>query len=319
MPQRNRTGLRLTAMAAASAAAFLSLVAPAAAKTPEGAAAVPATSERASPPIWRLADEDSEIWLLGTFHILPPGLDWRSDAVAAAADAAETYWFEAEVDTPAAQQKTMQIMKLQGRNKPGVTLTSLLGADDGARLAAVAADVGLTMAMLDPMRPWQAFLIISVQFIVAQGFDPAAGVETTLLKEARARGRQLRFFESVDQQLGLFTNLSPQAEKKLLLVTLRDWDKQKADFDALFDAWRTGDAAAIDRLMNEPLLDEAPDIYAILVADRNKVWADQIAEAMSGSGKVLVAVGAGHLVGDGSVPALLREKGFAVERFGAQE
>ncbi len=302
----------------AGAAAFFLLVAPATSLTPEGAA--PATikaKERASPPMWRLADADSEIWLLGTFHILPPELDWRSDALAAAADAAETYWFEAEVDTPAAQQKTMQIMTAQGFNKSGVTLTSLLDTEDRAQLAAVAADVSLATATLDPMRPWLAFLHISVQFIVAQGFDPSSGVETILLREARMRGRKLRFFETIDQQLGLFTKLPPETEKKLLVVTLRDWDKQKGDFDALFDAWRNGDEDAIDRLMNQAMHDEAPEIFEILVANRNKVWADQIATAMSGSGRILVAVGAGHLVGDVSVPALLREKGFTVERFGA--
>ncbi|MEX0644845.1 MAG: TraB/GumN family protein, partial [Parvularculaceae bacterium] len=207
-------------------------------------------------------------------------------------------------------------MTAQGFSMPGVTLTSLLGAEDGARLSAVAADVGLTSAALDPMRPWLAFLQISVKFIVAQGFDPASGVETILLKEARARGRELRFFESVDQQLGLFTNLSPEAEKKLLVITLRDWTRQKADFDALFAAWRTGDGAAIDRLMNEALYDEAPELFDILVADRNEAWAEKIADAMSGAGKILVAVGAGHLVGDVSVPALLAAKGFTVERFG---
>ena len=38
---------------------------------------------RADPAMWRVRDDDSEIWILGTFHILPPGVDWRSDALAA--------------------------------------------------------------------------------------------------------------------------------------------------------------------------------------------------------------------------------------------
>ncbi|MGE0408980.1 MAG: TraB/GumN family protein [Amphiplicatus sp.] len=285
------------------------LAAPAAALAPEASPAA-----RAHPPVWRLADEDSEIFIVGTFHILPPGLDWRSDALAKAADRAETYWFEAEVDTNEARQKTLEVMTREGFNKPGVTLANILGPDDAARLKTVAADVGLPMNVIDPMRPWQAFLAISVQFIVSEGFDPDSGVETVLLKEARARGRSLRYFESVEEQLALFTTLPPETEKQLLVVTLRDWEKQKADFDTLFAAWRDGDVETIDRLMNEAMRDEAPAVYDKLVIERNQSWAEEIAKAMAGSGRILVAVGAGHLVGEQSVPALLEAKGFAVER-----
>lgn len=306
--------------AAAAAAAFLCAFAPAIAaaqppETPVDAAAKYA-GMTASPPMWRIADENSEIWLLGTFHILPAGLDWRPDYLVSAADAAETLWFEAEVDTPAASQRAAQILLTQGFNKPGVTLTSLLGGEDAGRLAKIVEEVALPLAAVDTMRPWQAFLRISINFIVAQGFDPASGVETTLLKEAKARGKDLKFFETIEQQLGLFTSLPPDTEKKLLVLTLRDWDRQKADFDALFGAWRTGNAPEIDVLMNAPMRAEAPEVYDALVGNRNAAWAEQIAAAMSGSGKILVAVGAGHLVGEGSVPSLLEAKGFTVTRYG---
>lgn len=297
-------------------AAALCCALPAFAEEPAEPAAKSYAGMTAAPPMWRLADADSEIWLLGTFHILPAGLDWRPDYLVAAADAADILWFEAEVDTPAASQKAGQILLTQGFNKPGVTLSSILGADDAARLTKVAEEVGLPMAAIDPMRPWQAFLRISINFIVAQGFDPSAGVETTLLKEAKARGKELKFFESIEQQLGLFTTLPPDTEKHLLVLTLRDWDRQKEDFDALFEAWRTGDAEAIDALMNAPMRESAPDVYDVLVENRNEAWAEQIGAAMAGSGKILVAVGAGHLTGEGSLPALLAAKGFTVERYG---
>ncbi|GAB4519465.1 MAG: TraB/GumN family protein [Amphiplicatus sp.] len=272
----------------------------------------------AVPPMWRLADADSEIWLLGTFHILPKDLDWRSPPVAAAFDGAETVWFEAEVDTPAARQKTVQIIMTQGFNPPGETLSAMLAPEDASRLAEVTQELGLPLSAIDPMRPWQAFLTLSVQFIVNQGFDPGSGVETKLLAEARAAGRELRFFETIEEQLALFTTLDPETEKKLLVVTLRDWDKQQAQFDALFEAWRTGDAEAIDRLMNETLRAEAPKVYDALIVRRNEAWAAEIAGLMAGSGRALVAVGAAHLAGERSVPALLRERGFTVERYGLE-
>lgn len=292
------------------AAAFLSLAilahAPAAAKT---------AVAKASPPLYRVTDADSEFYLLGTFHILPPGFDWRSREAGAAIDAADAIWFEAEVDTRAAQQKTLQILQSKGFNPPGKPLSAMLGAEDADRLSAVAAELNLPMTAIDPMRPWQAFLVLSVQFIVSQGFDPGSGVEAALLAEGRARGRSLRFLETVEQQLGLFTDLAPATEKELLVLTLRDWEKQKADFDPLFEAWKKGDVEAIDALMNAPMRAAAPHVYEVLLTKRNAAWTEEIAKAIaSGRGKAVVAVGAGHLAGPHSVPAMLEAKGFSVTK-----
>lgn len=305
-----RTGSTVAAAGLALAALFAPVGAPA-------ETLAEAVGKTASPPMWRVSDEDSEIFLLGTFHILPPGLEWRSDSIVTALDAAKTIWFEAEVDTAAAKQKTLQVLMTQGFNADGKTLSELLAADDAARLKTIAAELGLPMKAIDPMRPWQAFLTLSVQFIVEEGFDPSSGVETVLLREARAKSYTLNFFETVEEQLGLFANLPPKAEKDLLTTTLREWDQYEDEFDELFTAWATGDIAGIDAMMNKNLRDAAPAVYDILVTRRNAAWAEALAAEMRGSGTALVAVGAGHLVGAGSVPALLEAKGFRVERYSA--
>ncbi|MEL6213951.1 MAG: TraB/GumN family protein, partial [Pseudomonadota bacterium] len=167
---------------------------------------------RATPAMWRVSDDDSELWLLGTFHILPPELDWRSDPLARAVDAAEKIYFEAEVDAPEAQKKTLELLTTEGFLPDGGSLRAMLSAQDAEKFEEIIAGLGLPMGQLDRMRPWQAFLIMSVQHIVAQGFTPGAGVEAVLLKEARLRGRALGFFETAEQQIRLFTSLEPKTE-----------------------------------------------------------------------------------------------------------
>lgn len=271
---------------------------------------------RAEPPMWRLSDDDSEIWLLGTFHILPPDLDWRSNPLAHAIDNAETIFFEAEVDAPETETVTRNALITEGFLPKGETLSGLLEPDEVAKLQAVTTEIGVPFEAFDRMRPWQAFLAASVQFIVTQGFDPGSGVESVLLKEARFRDRKLEFFETVEQQLLLFTSLPPDVELDLLKITLRDWDNQDKQFSLLFNAWRNGDAETIDELMNDSMRDQAPEVYDTLIKHRNEVWVDRIETVMAGKGRVLIAVGAGHLVGDDSVPSLLISKGFEVERYG---
>ncbi len=280
--------------------------------------AAPAAQTSASPAMWRVSDADSDFILLGTFHILPKGIDWRSPALDAAMETADEVYFEVEADSASAQQKTVGIVMMQGFNKGGKTLSDMLKAADTQKLKEISASLGLPFDSIDAMRPWNAFLTLSVQFIVKQGYDPSAGVDSVLLAEARTRGKDLKFFETIEEQLGLFTGLSPETEKNLLLLTIRDWDEQAAMFDDLYKAWAAGDTDMIDEQMNTPMREDAPEVYERLMVARNKAWAEELDGALkNGSGKALIAVGAGHLVGSDSVQALLAAKGYDVAPYGA--
>lgn len=300
-------------LAAALVLLFAALSPATASAQPDGAP----KAEIAAPPIWRVSDSDSSVTIVGTFHVLPPGLDWRARPIAAAADRAEVVWFEAETDTQAARATAARIMQAGGELPPPSQLSDLLSPEDAARLAAAAADLGLPMADIERLRPWRAFLVLSAQAIIAQGYDPAAGVGATLLAEARQRGRALRFLETVEEQLKLFTGLSAEEEKALLTLTLRDWDNREEDLEATIAAWKSGDDAALDETMNGLLRREAPEAYERLVTARNRAWADKIAQALEEPGAALIAVGASHLVGPDSLPAMLQAAGFAAERIGA--
>lgn len=276
--------------------------------------------EIATPAMWRVADEDSEAILIGTFHILPPSLEWRNDAVSAAFDNAGVVWFEVDANAPDAQSKTLNTVMTQGFNPQGVTLSNMLDQSDAQQLREIAGELQLPFAAIDTMRPWNAFLTLSVQFIINQGFQPGAGVDSVLLADAKAAGKDVRFFETIEEQLAFFTGLSPEVEKELLLITIRDWDKQAAAFDDLFTAWATGDVDVIDVNMNEDMREQAPEVYDRLIVERNAAWAEALDAALKQeSGAVFVAVGTAHLVGgEFSVPALMKAKGYEVSRYGVE-
>ena len=304
--------------AAAGVAAIAAFSSFGAAAAQETAPSAEPAAQLATPPMWRVADTDSEFVLLGTFHILPPGLNWRTDSLNDALASAETVYFEIDSDAPETQAVATRVTMLKGYNPQDALLTSMLDDADAQKLRDISSDLGLPFAAIDPMRPWFAFLTLSVQFIVDQGFAPGAGLDTILLSEARGLGKELAFFESIEEQLALFTDLPPETEKSLLVLTLRDWENQTTAFQPLYEAWRTADVDTIDVMMNDAMRDQAPEVYARLMLDRNTAWAETLATALDeGSGTALVAVGAGHLTsGADSVPALLAAKGFEVSRYG---
>lgn len=286
---------------------------------PQPREAAPAADAGPSPAMWRVADEDSEFFLFGTFHFLMPDTAWRSPAMEAAFAKADAVYFEVEADAPETQSIAVNAVMLKGFNPNGALLTDMLADADAQKLRDVTRSLGLPLEAVNPMRPWNAFLTLSVQFITSKGFQPGAGADAVLMAEARTLGKELVFFETMQEQLALFTELDPETEEKLLTVTLRDWDEQEASFDALFNAWRTGDVAFIDAEMNEAMREEAPVAHQRIMVERNIAWAEALDKALSdGAGTAFIAVGAGHLVGEEySVPSLLAKQGYEVSRYGA--
>jgi len=128
------------------------------------------------PTLWRLTDADSEIWILGSVHVLPPGLKWRTPAIDAAFAAADVVVFETPTDA-AAQADIAATVRATSANPPGVTLSSLLSEAEAAKLHRVAKGLGVEPATLEPLRPWLAAVALSMRSVVAQGHDPNSGVE----------------------------------------------------------------------------------------------------------------------------------------------
>ncbi len=266
------------------------------------------------PAMWRLADPDSEITLFGTFHILPADVEWTSAKFDAAMAASETTIVETDATSPQAQVEIQEAVAELGLNPPGVTLSQTLGPDRAAALTALAEELGVPLAALEPMRPWLALISLTQVVFQKAGYDPAQGVEAAVLARAAEEGDAVAYLETAAYQIEALASLDGEEMYANFDTTI----DQFAEFDALtarlLKAWRTGDVEGIERDILAPLREVSPGAYETLFTRRNRSWTGEIEALMAGEGDYFIAVGAGHLVGPDSVVAMLRDRGYAVER-----
>jgi len=266
------------------------------------------------PAMWRVADKDSDIYLFGTFHVLPPNIEWTSAAYEAAMKASETTITEADTTSAEATDAIRSAVGQYGLNPPDVTLTSLLGENRAAKFTALADELGAPMAALEPMRPWLALISLTQIVFQKSGFDPTEGVEAAVLEQAAREGDKLAYLETAASQIKALASLDGDD----MLANFDTTIDQFSEFDQitarLLDAWRTGDIEGIEEDILVPLREASPGAYDALFTKRNTAWTALIEEIIAGEGDYFIAVGAGHLVGDESVINMLRAKGLAVER-----
>jgi uncharacterized protein len=270
-------------------------------------------SSAAGPAFWKLSDDDTTIYLFGTVHILHKDINWKNDALETAWNASPTIYFETDTGEEG-QQKIAAMIPQIGLNAPGVTLQSFFTDEQWALIEEAAAELSLPIQSFQNMRPWLVGVLLSVQMIMADGGDPESGVETILRADALAAGKSIRYFESVEQQIGFFADMSDEDAAELLYEGLVFYNENPGYFQLLVDEWLAGNVDAIADIMIEGL--SGPDNVAeVLLYSRNRNWVEELSRLMNEEeGVFFVAVGAGHLAGEKSVQDYLQQQGFTVER-----
>jgi len=264
----------------------------------------------ADPALWKLSDDDTTVWLFGTMHALKPDLVWFDDAVSEAFSGSEELVIEMLEPDMATMQ---QVVGSSALYADGSTLSERLSAEQRTLVAESAATLGIPMQAIDRMKPWFAAVTLSAAPLAKLGYDPKSGAEAVLQGSAREQGKTIKGLETFEQQMGFFSSLPEEQQIAFLMESASSLAEAEEVYAESERAWGAGDIAATEKLINDGL-EETPDVYDVLIARRNRNWADWIEQRMGQPGNVFVAVGAGHLAGPDSVQAVLAQRGLTVQR-----
>jgi len=147
--------------------------------------------------------------------------------------------------------------------------------------------------------------------MVKLGLDPEQGIDRYFLALARDDKPVLEL-ETVERQLDVLLDV-PEPEL-LVAQTLGQLDELDTIMQRLIDRWKAGDGPALAKLVIEDELAAHPEyatLHKRMFDDRNREMTERIM-ALQGAGETLfVVVGAGHLVGERGIIALLTRRGYA--------
>lgn len=272
------------------------------------AAALP---ETATPAMWTLSDEDTTIYLLGTIHMLPEDLRWRTPAIEQAIEASDALVLETALGTDL--QRTGRKMLEMGMSPGLPPLMERVPEEKRAGLRTLIDEAGIPARALDRMETWAAAMSLFATMFRGMGFEGEAGVEQGLSAAFREDGKRIDGLETVEQQFGFFDSLPEEAQRAFLVGSIDDPATARAQFETMIEAWSAGDTDAIAATFDsETAL--SPQLRQVLMVNRNKAWAEWLDARMDEPGTILVAVGAGHLAGKDSVQTMLAAKGLKTER-----
>lgn len=267
--------------------------------------------------LWKVtgADSKGDSYIFGTHHIAPVAILDSIQGFADALNSVSTVYGElemAEMTSPAVQQVAMRHSMAPADS----TLSKLLSAE---QLDSVSAVLGkytggmLTAAALNPMKP----VVVSTQLGVMQSmvafpeFTGQQQLDQVIQERAQLAGKTVKGLETAEQQFAILMggSLSRQAEQ--LMKDIRKEEKTIEDSKTLAAAYMSADLDAMERLFNDPETGMSPETAKALIYDRNDNWIAQLREILPAD-KVMIVVGAGHLVGEKGILSQLRNAGYEV-------
>lgn len=258
----------------------------------------------AAPLFWTATKNGKTLHLLGTIHL---GIDAEKQLPTLVWDvfkAAPRFAMETDMSDPS--------MLAAGIRKDGSALSKELGAPYWDKLEkAVGGD---TAKMLDRMTAATAATMLAIR-----GLPMTSPMDLVLFNAAKDGKKAVVYLEPPSKQLAL---LDKWLGLKQLQEMLDDLGHVEVRNRELLAAYESGSVEKIaqaeangkaDFLKLGHPLQEYETMMKEMLLDRNASWIAPL-EKMTADGGGFVAVGAMHLVGAGSVLALLEKAGFTVAR-----
>jgi uncharacterized protein YbaP (TraB family) len=284
---------------------------PASAQEPRQLVPVPAAvpAQKATPALWQVSDADTTIYLFGTIHALPPGIDWFGGPVQQAFEGSQELVTEITDTDPLEMQRLIMRRAMLPKGK---SLRGMLTAQQKADYEKQLGNLGLPAQTFDGYEPWYAAIALSTLPLIRSGYASENGVELALDARAKAVGRPHTALETAEYQIGLFDSLPLAAQKRYFAEVVAKLPTVSDELARIIAAWQKGDAENLARLMNAD--EDDPVLIEMLLVNRNKAWARWVKRRLDRPGTVFLAVGAGHLAGPGSLQEQLAARGLKAER-----
>ena len=236
--------------------------------------------------MWAISDEDTTIFLFGTFHALDRDTGWFSDTVRAAFNHSEELVLETVV--PSDPAELLASLSRHSLSSPARAGEPVVATRSGAVEASSAA--------------------MSAGREVGMSVDH--GADAVLRRAAQSAGKTVDGLESFDFQLAMFAALPAQRGPAAPAKGGPDLGDVMQDMKA---AWKRGDSGRFAAVLGH-VERQSPETYRRMFTERNARWAQWVARRMERPGVVFVAVGTGHLIGRDSLQQRLTEQGYDAVR-----
>ena len=273
--------------------------------------------------LFRVGLDGHTMYLFGTLHVGLPDYYPLEPRIAGALAEAST--LALEIDPVQPQAQLMRALRAHGMLDAGGngngngSAYEAMDAGRKALLDKLIRQGGLDPGKAETFKPVLLATMLALAEYTRLGYRTDLSSDAWLAREAHAKGVRLLELESLDKQLSLLDRL-PEPERWRFLDEMMgtiESGAQRREARAIVQAWSSADREALDQIAARCEADTSVSgafATRVLIKERNVGLAERLLQLLRQEKQTVGAVGVLHLLGQGSVPALLQASGASVER-----
>ena len=260
--------------------------------------------------VWKISKGRETMYIGGTIHILRssdfplPGEFERAYALS------DTVVFETDLEGTQSEAFAAGLMQ-QMILPSGKTLSNTLKSETYAALKKYLVSQGDDIAKYERLRPWAVMLVMTQTVLGRNGIDQS-GVDAHYIRRASAQNKPQRYLETPMEQMSLITRIGEGEEDAMILQSIREMKMIPAMIDWLVRDWREGKMKRMERELVQAMKDESPQMYRLILKERNDAWMPKLIGMMREGKKGFVLVGTMHLLGPDGMLKQFEKAGYTV-------
>ncbi|WP_169570132.1 TraB/GumN family protein [Sneathiella limimaris] len=264
--------------------------------------------------LWEIQkDNGPKSYVFGTMHSKDPRILHLPGVVMQALNKSDTFILETQLTRENVQKSRQLMLSPFGQN-----LRELVGPERHDALKPIMRDYGMTIKSIEQFKIWAIASILSQP---PSSKSVSKGQLTLLDRElerfAQSQGKAIHPLETAEEQLGLFDNLTEQAQLELLDAAIKAYPDLDSELETLTQHYLRGEINWFFCNMEEDLQSASPELVEFLeerlILKRNETMTKRMIDKLETSSS-FVAVGALHLPGERGILNLLKIKGYSLRR-----
>lgn len=270
------------------------------------------TKTKTSHLLWEVEGTDAKIYLFGTIHVGEQSMYPFPKRISQAIKDSEHLVFEVNL-TPQSEMKLAMSMQKDMMYLDGTSLKDHIPSELYQKtISYLKQNQPMLAAAAPKMKPWALAITATMLEMQKAGFDAQLGIEKRLQHTAKVQKKKILELESIEFQAKLLANLPSQ--EKFLEKTMDDLPKTKELMTKVIGMWKSGDIAGLHKELVAPMKKEMPKVYKVMMTDRNINMAKGIEKLAKTKSSYFIALGSAHFIGEDSIIAMLRRKGYKINR-----